>query len=113
MSASEINGLARFIQRSFCENAAVTNFLFLPSGQLVLQTCGGPQISGRDGMMFVMTSSRISCLGTHMGEVVQFIPKRDLERVRIIREARAIYDRIVPPEGPATSLQSRNRFYDE
>jgi hypothetical protein len=48
-----------------------------------------------------------------MGEVVQFIPKRDLERVRLIREARAIYDRIFPPEGPAPSLQSRNRFCDE
>ena len=112
MGASEINGLAGFIQRSFYENATVTNFLFLPSCQLVVQICAGPQISGRDGMMLVMASSRISCLGAHMGEVVQFIPKRDLERVRLIREARAIYERIFPPEGPA-SLQSRNRFHDE
>jgi hypothetical protein len=47
-----------------------------------------------------------------MGEVVQFIPKRDLERARLIQEARAIYDRIFPSEVPASS-QSRNRFYDE
>jgi hypothetical protein len=47
-----------------------------------------------------------------MGEVVQFIPKRGLERVRLIREPRAIYERIFPPEGPA-SLQSRSRFHDE
>ena len=100
MSACEINGLAGFIQRSFYENAAVTNFLFFPSCQLVVQICAGPQISGRDGMMLVMASSRISCLGAHMGEVVQFIPKRDLERVRLIREARATCERIFPPEGP-------------
>jgi len=112
MSASEINGLAGFIQRSFYENAAVTNFLSLPSCQLVVQICAGPQISGRDGMMFIMASSQISCLGAHMGEVVQFIPKRELERLRLIREARAIYERIFPPEAPA-SLQSRNRFHDE
>jgi len=83
-----------------------------PSCQLVVQICAGPQISERDGMMFVMASSRISCLGAHMGEVVQFIPKRDLERVRLIQEARAIYERIFPPEAPA-SLQSGNRFHDE
>jgi hypothetical protein len=29
-----------------------------------------------------------------MGEVVQFIPKRDLERARLIQEARAIYEGI-------------------
>jgi len=32
-----------------------------------------------------------------MGEVVRFIPKSDLDRVRLIREARAIYERIFPP----------------
>ncbi len=36
-----------------------------------------------------------------MGEVVQFIPKRDLERARLIREARAIYESIFPVEAPA------------
>jgi hypothetical protein len=39
-----------------------------------------------------------------MGEVVQFIPKRDLDRARLIQEARAIYERIFPTEAPA-SLQ--------
>ena len=47
---------------------------------------------------------RISNLGEQMGEVVQFIPKRDLDRARLIQEARAIYERIFPTEGPA-SLQ--------
>lgn len=32
-----------------------------------------------------------------MGEVVRFVPKSELERARLIREARAIYDSIFPP----------------
>ncbi len=32
-----------------------------------------------------------------MGEVIRFIPKAELERSRLIREARAIYDSIFPP----------------
>ncbi len=47
---------------------------------------------------------RTSNLGEQMGEVVQFIPKRDLDRARLIQEARAIYERIFPTDGPA-SLQ--------
>jgi hypothetical protein len=36
-----------------------------------------------------------------MGEVVQFVPKSELERMRLIREARAIYDSIFPSSDPA------------
>jgi hypothetical protein len=32
-----------------------------------------------------------------MGEVVRFVPKAELERARLIREARANYERIFPP----------------
>jgi hypothetical protein len=32
-----------------------------------------------------------------MGEVIRFIPKTELERVRLVRQARAIYDSIFPP----------------
>jgi hypothetical protein len=42
--------------------------------------------------------SRIFRLGEQMGGVVQFIPKRDLERARLIQEARAIYEGIFPTE---------------
>jgi len=35
-----------------------------------------------------------------MGEVIRFIPKSERERVRLIREARAIYDSIFPASGP-------------
>jgi len=36
-----------------------------------------------------------------MGEVVRFIPKAELERARLIREARANYERIFPPASQA------------
>jgi hypothetical protein len=40
-----------------------------------------------------------------MGKVVQFIPKRDLERARLIQEARAIYEGIFPTEKSTGSEQ--------
>ena len=36
--------------------------------------------------------------GAHMGEVVRFIARSDLERARLIREARAIYESIFPTQ---------------
>jgi hypothetical protein len=32
-----------------------------------------------------------------MGEVIQFIPKSERERTRLVQEARATYDSIFPP----------------
>lgn len=32
-----------------------------------------------------------------MGEVIRFIPKAERERIRLIREARAVYDSVFPP----------------
>jgi hypothetical protein len=32
-----------------------------------------------------------------LSKIVEFVPKSELERVRLIREARAIYDSIFPP----------------
>ena len=32
-----------------------------------------------------------------MGEVIQFIPRAERERMRLIREARARYDSVFPP----------------
>ena len=37
-----------------------------------------------------------------MGEVIRFIPKSERERVRLIREARAMYDSIFPPADPVS-----------
>ena len=36
-----------------------------------------------------------------MGEVVQFVSKADLERARLIRDAREIYESIFPAEAVA------------
>ena len=37
-----------------------------------------------------------------MGEVIRFVSKSERERVRLIQEARAIYDSIFPPADPAS-----------
>jgi hypothetical protein len=37
-----------------------------------------------------------------MGEVVRFVPRSEIERARLIREARAIYDSIFPPVDAAS-----------
>ena len=42
-----------------------------------------------------------------MGEIIRFIPKSERERARLIREARAIYDRIFPPAGPVSEKQNK------
>ncbi|MDI4232719.1 hypothetical protein AAFX91_17750 [Bradyrhizobium sp. 31Argb] len=63
-----------------------------------------------------------------MGKIVGFVSKSELERLRLIREARAIYESIFPPadavdawpndragKGKATGLKgssSRNNAYD-
>ena len=36
-------------------------------------------------------------LEANTGEVIQFISKAERERIRLIREARAIYDGVFPP----------------
>jgi hypothetical protein len=47
----------------------------------------------------------------NMGEVVRFIPKSELERMRLIREARAIYDSIFPPSVPAGEKDKASATY--
>ena len=37
-------------------------------------------------------------LRNDMADIVRLIPKSELERARLIREARAIYDSIFPPD---------------
>lgn len=39
--------------------------------------------------------------GLHMAEIVGFVSKSERERLRLIREARAIYDSIFPAEDAA------------
>jgi hypothetical protein len=40
-----------------------------------------------------------------MGEVIRFVSKSERERIRLIREARALYDSVFPP-APSASGQS-------
>ncbi|MDH2343152.1 hypothetical protein QCM77_18650 [Bradyrhizobium sp. SSUT18] len=40
-----------------------------------------------------------------MSEIVRFVPKSELERARLIREARAIYDSIFPSAVPDRARQ--------
>jgi hypothetical protein len=42
-----------------------------------------------------------------MGEVIQFIPKAERERLRLIREARAIYDGVFPPSDSVSERRDR------
>jgi len=35
-----------------------------------------------------------------MGEVIPFVPRSERERILLIREARAIYDRVFPTAAP-------------
>lgn len=44
-----------------------------------------------------------------MGEVVRFVPKAELERERLIREARANYERIFPQADQAAEREVPNK----
>ncbi|MBW7966278.1 hypothetical protein [Bradyrhizobium sp. BR 10261] len=41
-----------------------------------------------------------------MGQIVQFVSKSERERLRLIQEARAIYDSIFPPTDPGSEQSS-------
>jgi hypothetical protein len=45
--------------------------------------------------------------GANMGKIIGLIPKSERERVRLIREARAIYDTIFPPAGLVSERQDK------
>jgi len=47
--------------------------------------------------------------GANMGEIIRFITKSEHERVRLIREARAIYNSIFPPAIWIWSSKTRRR----
>jgi hypothetical protein len=44
-----------------------------------------------------------------LGEIVRLISKSDLERARLIREARAIYESIFPQAAPVSEQQDPKR----
>ena len=46
------------------------------------------------------TAEPFRLFGEHVGKVVQLVTKSELERTRLIREARALYDMVFPPAAP-------------
>ena len=46
---------------------------------------------------FVVLAYSLEYTEPPMGEVIRFVPKAELERARLIREARVIYEYIFPP----------------
>ena len=44
-----------------------------------------------------------------MGEVIRFVSKAELERARLIREARANYERIFPQRDQPTEREAPNK----
>jgi hypothetical protein len=44
-------------------------------------------------------------MGVNMGEVILLIPKSERERIRLVQEARAIYDSVFPPADPVSEQQ--------
>ncbi len=44
-----------------------------------------------------------------MGEVIPFVPKAELEQARLIREARANYERIFPQADQAAGRDTPNK----
>jgi hypothetical protein len=74
--------------------SAFTSFLSLvATGEAQIR--GGLPIYWNDDRH--VNRQSIPILEPHMGEVIRFIPKSELERARLVREARAIYDSIFPP----------------
>ena len=48
-------------------------------------------------------------LESPVGEVIRFVPKSELERARLIREARAIYESIFPSDHAVGSAEHDRR----
>ena len=42
-----------------------------------------------------------------MGEVIQFVPKSERERIRLIREARALYESVFPSADPVSEQRDK------
>ena len=45
-----------------------------------------------------------------MGEIIRFISKSKRERIRLIREARAIYDGVFPPADPVSEQRDKASY---
>jgi hypothetical protein len=57
------------------------------------------------GTIFASQNQEIFPTGAPMSDVIRFVPKAELERARLIREARAHYERVFPPADQAEERQ--------
>ena len=85
----------------------ITGFLFFVIGRGDANRSGVPISGERQVEMMLVISSlarkrELDSGVVVMGEIIRFVPRSELERARLIREARAIYDSIFPPADSAT-----------
>ena len=53
----------------------------------------------------LLVESVFPTLESPVGQVIRFVPKSELERARLIRQARAIYESIFPSDDAVASTQ--------
>ena len=53
----------------------------------------------------LLVESVFPTLESPVGQVIRFVPKSELERARLIRQARAIYESIFPSDDAVASAQ--------
>src|SRR5882757_5036091 len=104
-------------------DSGLKNFPFSPPGEMGFSrrpgrpektTCDGRRSSKSEdpkpafssaGDRWRNISAEFPAVVSKMGEVIQFIPKRDLDRARLLQEARTRYESIFPTEKGPASLQ--------
>ncbi|MGL3106218.1 hypothetical protein [Bradyrhizobium sp. BR 1432] len=83
---------------------AVTSFLFRRERARHFKVEG--DAIDADWMIVIISCPTCPLIfGANMGEVIRFVSRSERERMRLIQEARAIYDSIFPPSDPASDGQ--------
>ena len=101
--------ISHFIIDRLCRCRTSCGVRFARCGHRVCPGLAGNPRFRPDGIVFASAkgcSSQQSSAGEHVGEIVRFTPKSELERARLIAEARAIYDSIFPPAAPDRAQQN-------
>jgi hypothetical protein len=82
----------------------VTNLLLLSGRLRGANRSGGHKLQSNGALARCshLLPGILSNFGAYMGEIVRFIPKSELERARLIREARALYESIFPSADPVS-----------
>jgi hypothetical protein len=70
----------------------------------LVTACGASKSASR---AYVKIYDGHHLMGVNMGEVVRFVPKSERERIRLIREAGAIYESVFPPAAPVNEQSDK------